>query len=49
MYNRLSHHMHTNNILVLEQFGFRQEKSTENGAFKLTNNSKFMLGEYSVI
>jgi hypothetical protein len=29
MYNRLSHHMHTNNILVTEQFGFRQGKSRE--------------------
>jgi hypothetical protein len=29
MYNRLSHHMHTNNILVPEQFGFRQRSSTE--------------------
>jgi hypothetical protein len=28
MYNRLSHHMHTNNILVSEQFGFRQGSST---------------------
>jgi hypothetical protein len=38
MYNRLSHHMQTNNILVPEQFGFRQGKSTDNAAFKLTNN-----------
>jgi len=38
MYNRLSHHTHTNSILVPEQFGFRQEKSTDNAAFKLTNN-----------
>jgi hypothetical protein len=38
MYNRLSHHMHTNNILVPEQFGFRQGKSTENAAFKLTDS-----------
>jgi retron-type reverse transcriptase len=30
--------MHTNNILVPEQLGFRQEKSTNNAAFKLTNN-----------
>jgi hypothetical protein len=36
--NRLSHHMHTNNILVPEQFGFRQEKSTGNAASKLTNS-----------
>jgi hypothetical protein len=38
MYNRLSHHMHSNNILVPEQFGFGQGKSTENVAFKLTDS-----------
>jgi hypothetical protein len=38
MYNRLSHHTHTNNILVPEQFGFRQGKSTEKAAFKLSNS-----------
>jgi hypothetical protein len=30
--------MHTNSILVPEQFIFRQGKSTDNAAFKLTNN-----------
>jgi hypothetical protein len=30
--------MHTNNILVSEQFGFRQGSSTENVAFKLTDS-----------
>jgi hypothetical protein len=34
MYNRLGHHMHTNNILVPEQFCIRQG----NAAFKLTNS-----------
>jgi hypothetical protein len=53
MYNRLSHHMHTNNKLVLEQFGFRQRKSTDNAAFNLTVYwnllyKKWKLGEYSV-
>jgi hypothetical protein len=38
MYNRISHHMHTNNIIVQEEFGFRQQSSTENAAFKLTDN-----------
>jgi hypothetical protein len=38
MYNMLSHHMHTNNMLVPEKFGFRQGKSTDNAAFKLTNS-----------
>jgi hypothetical protein len=36
LYNRLSHYLHTNNILVLEQPGFRKGISTENTAFKLT-------------
>jgi len=54
MYSGLSHHMHTNNVLVPEQFGFRQGSSTENAAFKLTVYSnlltkKCMLVEYSVI
>jgi hypothetical protein len=55
IYNRLSHHMHTNNKLVSEQSGFRYGKSTENAAFKLTDsalksiNQKCMLVEYSVI
>jgi hypothetical protein len=30
--------MHTNNILFLEQFGFRQGSSTENAAFELTDS-----------
>jgi hypothetical protein len=30
--------MHTNNIFVPEQFSFRQGKSTDNAAFKLTNS-----------
>jgi len=30
--------MHTNNIIVQEEFGFRQQSSTENAAFKLTDN-----------
>jgi hypothetical protein len=35
MYNRLSHYLLTNNILVPEQYGFRKGISTENAAFKL--------------
>jgi hypothetical protein len=38
MYNRFSHHKHSNNILLTEQFGFRQGKSIENAAFKITNS-----------
>jgi hypothetical protein len=51
MYNRLSHHVHTNNMLAPEKCGFRQGKSTNNADFKLTNNvlksinKKGMLGE----
>jgi hypothetical protein len=37
MYNRLSHHTHTN-TLVPEQFGFMQGKSIDNATFKLTNS-----------
>jgi hypothetical protein len=37
MYSRLSHHRHTNNILVPEQFGFRKGISTEDASFKLTD------------
>jgi hypothetical protein len=37
IYNWLSHHVHTD-TLVREQFGFKQEKSTENTAFKLTDS-----------
>jgi hypothetical protein len=36
MYNRMSHYLKANNILVPEQFGFRREISTKNAAFKLT-------------
>jgi hypothetical protein len=38
MYNRSSHDMQTNNILVPEQFGFRKDMSSEDAAFKLTDN-----------
>jgi len=37
-YVMLCHHVHTNNILVPEQFGFRQGSSTGNAAFKLTDS-----------
>jgi hypothetical protein len=38
MHNRLSHHLHTNNILVSEQYGFKKGISTENAAFRLTDS-----------
>jgi hypothetical protein len=35
--------MHTNNLLVAEQFGFKQGMSTENAAFKVTESvSKYI-------
>jgi hypothetical protein len=37
MYNRLSQHIHTNSVLVPEQFGFGQGSYTENAAIKLTD------------
>jgi hypothetical protein len=38
MYNRLSHYLQTNNILVPEQSGFRKGISTESAAFRITHN-----------
>ncbi|GFG38826.1 hypothetical protein Cfor_11239 [Coptotermes formosanus] len=38
MYNRLSHHLHMNNIPVTEQHGFRNGISTEKAAFRRTNS-----------
>jgi hypothetical protein len=55
MHTRLSQHVHTNNTLVTEQYGFRKRISTENATFRLTDsvfqsiNQKFMLEEFSVI
>jgi hypothetical protein len=51
MHSRLSQHLHTNNILVPEQHGFRKSVSTENAAFRLTDsvfkflNQKIHAGE----
>jgi hypothetical protein len=38
MYSRINQHMHCNNILVPEQYGFRKGISTEDSAFKLTDS-----------
>jgi hypothetical protein len=38
MYNRLSQHMHCNNKLAPEQLDFRKCISTEDAAYKLTEN-----------
>jgi hypothetical protein len=55
MYNRLSHHMHINNVLVPEQFGFRQGELqkmlplSQQTVYSNLLTKKCMLGEYSVI
>jgi hypothetical protein len=55
MYKRLIHHMHTDIILVPEQFGFRKDVSAEDAALKLTESviksvyKNHMLEEFSVI
>ena len=37
MYSRLSQQLHANNIVVTEQYNFREEISTEDAAFRLTD------------
>jgi hypothetical protein len=39
MYNRLSHYVHINNILIPEQSGFWRGISSENVAFSLTKSA----------
>jgi len=38
IYDRLLKHIETNNILAVEQFGFRTSSSTEKASYKLTDN-----------
>jgi len=38
MLSRLSQHLHTNNILVTEQYGVRKVISTENAAFRIRDS-----------
>jgi len=38
MYNRLNHHLYTNNILVPEKHAFRKGMSTADAAFRLTDS-----------
>jgi len=38
MDSRLSQHLHTNNIMVTEQYGFVKGMSTEDAAFRLTDS-----------
>jgi len=50
MYDRLLKHIETNNILAVEQFGFRTSSSTEKASYKLTDdilnalNNRMMVG-----
>ena len=38
VHNRLNHHLNTWNILAPEQHAFKRGMSTEDAAFRLTNN-----------
>jgi hypothetical protein len=38
MYCRLNHHLQVNNILAIEQYGFRKGLSTEHATFSLTDS-----------
>jgi len=38
VHNRLIQHLHTNNILVMEQYCFRKEISSEDAAFRQTDS-----------
>jgi tyrosyl-tRNA synthetase len=55
MHTILSQHLHTDNILATEEYGFKKGRSIENAAFRLTEsvfksiNQKCMLEEFSVI
>ena len=49
IYIRLMNHLETNNILAVEQFGFRTFSSTEQASFNFINNILtflFSLGQY---
>ena len=37
LYNRITEHLNTNNLLVGKQFGFRKDTATDDAMFKLTN------------
>jgi hypothetical protein len=38
MQSSLSQHLHTNNTLVTEQYGFRKGMSNEDAAFRVTGS-----------
>ena len=37
MYSRLNQHLSTNDLLAMEQYGFRKDRSTEHAAYTLIN------------
>jgi hypothetical protein len=37
MYNRLNQHIHVNNIITPEQFGFIKDRNKETAIYTLTN------------
>jgi hypothetical protein len=39
IYNRLIQHTQVNNIITMDQYGFKNNSSTELAIFKLTNQS----------
>jgi exonuclease III len=49
IYKRLSQHLHINNILVDEQFGFRKGSSTEMATFQFLNKVLTSLDEKSYV
>jgi hypothetical protein len=48
MYSRLSHHMHTNSILVPEKFCVRKGVSTEDEALKLTDMCVLIVSSFLI-
>jgi len=49
MHNRLNQHLNSNNIIALEQYGFRKEKNIDNAIFSLTNTIANALNKKQVI
>jgi hypothetical protein len=45
IYNRISHYLKANNILVSEQYGFRKGITTRNAHFKLTVSTLKLLNQ----
>jgi hypothetical protein len=47
MYNRLNQHIHANNIITPEQFGFRKDRNMETAIYARTNHILKALDEHS--